>query len=110
MGHGRQSGPPGSPSAFESSFRWVLAGNIDMIIPTHIATHTSVVSGDDIIRRFWEIEESPNSELALSLDEHAVVHHLKVNHCCNNEGRFIVPLPKRPNSKPIGESTSQAMR
>ena len=110
MGHGQQSGPPGSPSAFETSFRWVLAGNIDMIIPAHIATHTSVISGDDIICKFWEIEESPNSELALLLDEHAVVHHFKVNHHCNNEGIFIVPLPKRPDSKLIGESRSQAMR
>ena len=110
MGHSRRSGPPGSPSAFETSFRWVLAGNIDMIIPAHITIHTSVVSGDDITCKFCEIEESPNSELALSLDEHAVVHHSKVNHHCNNEGRFIVPLPKRPDSKPIGESRSQAMR
>ena len=110
MGHGQQSGPPGSPSAFETSFRWVLAGNIDMIIPARIAAHASVISGDDIICKFWEIEESPNSELALSLDEHAVVHHFKVNHHRNNEGRFIVPLPKPPDSKPIGESRSQGMR
>ena len=88
MGHGRQSGPPGSPSAFETSFGWVLAGNIDMIIPAHIATHPSVVSGDNIFRRFWEIEESPNSGLALSLDEHAVVHHFKVNHHHSNEGEI----------------------
>ena len=49
MSHGWRSGPPGSPSAFETSFGWVLADNIDMIIPAHIATHTSVISGDDII-------------------------------------------------------------
>ena len=110
MGHGQRSGPLGSPSAFETSFRWVLAGNIDIIIPVHIATHTFVISGDNIIRRFWEFEESPNSELALSSDEHAVVHHFKVNHRRNNEGTFTVPLPKRPDPKPIGESRSQAMR
>ena len=65
-----------------------------MIIPAHVATHTSVISGDDIIRRFWEIEESPNLELALSSDEQEIVHHFKVNHRRNNEGRVIVPLPK----------------
>ena len=95
MGHGRRSGPPCSPFAF---------------IPVHIATYTSVVSGDNTICKFWEIEESPNSELTLSLDEHAVVHHFKVNHRRNNEGRFIVPLLKRPDSKPIGESRSQATK
>ena len=90
MGHGRQSGRLSSPSAFETSFGWVLAGNSDMIISAHIATHTSVVSGDDIIRRFGKLR-NPQT---LSSDEHAVVHYFKVNYRCNNEGRFIVPLPK----------------
>ena len=30
--------------------------------------------------------------------------------CQLKEGRFVVPLPKDPNAKPIGESRSQAVR
>ena len=33
-----------------------------------------------------------------------------LNHSCCKEGRLIVPLPKDPNAKPIGESRSQAVK
>ena len=39
-----------------------------------------------------------------------VVRHFESNHTRTKEGRFIVPLPKDPNAKPIGESRSQAVR
>ena len=39
-----------------------------------------------------------------------MVRHFKSNHTRSKEGRFIVPLPKDPNARPIGESRSQAVR
>ena len=62
--HGRRSGPPGSPIAFETMFGWVLAGrtNSHTSICLSIATHhVSVTSTDDLLRKFWEIEESPKA-------------------------------------------------
>ena len=48
--HGRRFGPPGSPSAFETHFRWVLAGVVDVESPQrHIVSyHTSILTGDDL--------------------------------------------------------------
>ena len=110
--HGRRFGPPGSPVAFETEFGWVLAGETESCIPAnHIITyHTSLVSGDDILRKFWEIEEKPMSDSTLSLEERTVVHHFRNNHSRADSGRFVVPLPKKPDAKPIGESRSQAVR
>ena len=110
LGHGRRFGPPGSPSAFETSFGWVLAGNTRIVPSVHVTTHVSLASVDDMICKFWEIEESPNNELALSVDEHAVVHHFRTSHRRKDDGRFIVPLPRKANAKPIGESRTQAVR
>ena len=47
------------PSCSETKFGWVLAGRTDAgAIDGHITTfHTSLVSGDDLLRKFWEIEE-----------------------------------------------------
>lgn len=39
-----------------------------------------------------------------------VVEHFEKNHRRSNDGLFIVPLPKRPDYKPIGESRSMAVR
>ena len=110
--HGRRIGPPNSPVAFETEFGWVLAGKTSLSAPMdHVATHhVALSSGDDILRKFWEMEEPPRSDSALSLEERSVVQHFKDNHSRTSEGRFIVPLPKKPEAKPLGESRSQAVR
>ena len=110
---GRRKGPPGTPVAFETKFGWVLAGKIDQSptlqnkVPSF---HITVASGDDILRKFWEIEESPKSQSDLSPQERTVVQHFKENHTKTKEGRFVVPLPKNPQTKPLGESRTQAVR
>ena len=94
-------------------FGWVLAGGTtDTCTPTnHVATyHVSCVSGDDILRKFWEIEDNPLSETSLTPEERTVVQHFKANHRRTENGRFVVPLPKRENTKLLGESRSQAVR
>ena len=67
--HGRRFGPLGFPVAFETEFGWVLAGETESCAPADLITtyHTSLISGDDILRKFWEIEERPMSDSVLSL-------------------------------------------
>lgn len=116
--HGRRTGPPGTPAALETEFGWVLSGSTDQGIPTDqinfqaIAFHSSIthLSGDDILRHFWEIEESPLSVPILTMEERAVVRHFESNHCRGLGGRFVVALPRKPGAGKIGESRSQAVR
>ena len=114
--HGRRDGPPNSPTAFETDLGWVLCGNTGPTSPSaranvHVTTfHASVMSGDDILRKFWELEEAPSEQACLSAEERMVVRHFDSNHTRTKEGRFVVPLPKDPNARPIGESRSQAVR
>ena len=42
-------------------------------------------------------------------DEEAVVTHFRETHRFDSEGRFIVPLPMKPEAKPLGESRSLAV-
>ena len=108
---GRQFGPPGSLSAFETEFGWVLTGRLSLPGPNQVASHhASFVAGDDLLRRFWEIEENPNSEVSLSSEERSVMQHFRETHYRNDAGRFVAPLPKKPHAKPLGESRSQAVR
>ena len=108
---GRRFGPPGSASAFETEFGWVLAGRLSPPGPNHVASHhASFVTGDDLLRRFWEIEENPNSEVSLSSEERSAMQHFRETHYRNDAGRLVVPLPKKPHAKPLGESRSQAVR
>ena len=112
---GRRSGPSGSPTALETEFGWVLCGGStsshDCITNVCVTSlHSSVTSDDDILRRFWEIEEAPPDQSALSMEERVVVRHFEANYSRSPEGRFVVPLPRNPSTKSIGESRSQAAR
>ena len=76
-------------------FGWVLSGQAEPRSPTECVTthHTSVEFKDNTLRKFWEVEEAPTSEAALSLKEQKVLSHFKTNHSRTEEGRFVVPLP-----------------
>ena len=68
--HGRRTGSPGAPIAFETLFGWVLAGKTDANIPDCIIiSHVSFITVDDLLRKFWEIEEHPQNDLILSSEE-----------------------------------------
>ena len=110
--HGRWIGPPGTSVAFETVFRWVLAGQTSQPTSESFITshHTFVTTGDDLLRRFWEIEENTKHESNLSPEEKSVVQHFEMTHRRTTDGRFIVPLPKKPHSPSLGESRSHAVR
>ena len=59
---GRQKGPPGSPTAFETDFGWVIGSSTGPLSVSpqtnfHVLTfHTTALSDDDVLRKFWEVE------------------------------------------------------
>ena len=75
-----------------------------------MSNHVSVLSGDNLLQKFWEIEELNVSRLALSIEERSVVTHFQETHRRDGAGRFVVPLPKKPDAKPLGESRSFAVQ
>lgn len=89
-----------------------IAGNAGpqtdtQLVTTHVA---SVLTGDDLLRKFWEVEEKTVANCTLSVEERCAVEHFNTHHSRNQDGRFIVPLPKRRMSTKLGESRSQAVR
>ena len=110
---GWQKGPPGSPTAMETIFGWVLCGSTEFLAShpsVATACHASIEMKDDLIRKFWEIEELPNQVAShLSMEEHIIVQHFNANHICKPDGRFMVPLPKKSDDATLGESRSQAV-
>ncbi len=105
--HSRRFGSAGSPTAFETRFGWVLAGAVDCgQRPSQVVSnHVAVLSTDDLLRRFWETEELQSSShsinRSLSLDEKLVVEQFRKDHRRDDSGRFIVPLPRKTDTKPV---------
>ncbi len=77
--HGRQE-LTGDPTAFETEFGWVLSGSSNQDPPMEqtnshaTACHASIthLSGDEILRQFWEVEEALLG-VTLSMEERAVI-------------------------------------
>ncbi len=109
--HGRRRGPPGAPRALETKFGWVLAGAADRhpVSCSLVSHHVALLSGDDLLRKFWEVEESPPKGPDLSAEK-AVVQHFKSNHSRTTDGRFVVLLPRKVDARSLGESRSQVVR
>ena len=110
--NGWLSGPFGSPVALKTKFGWVLSGGTEHPDPLslHVASlHTSTTTGDDLLRRFWDVEEKPLAPLALSPDEKYILQHYADNDARSNTGRFVVPLPRKSDAGAICESRSQAV-
>ena len=104
---------PDTPTAFETQFGWVLTGRTNVQSANHITVashHTAVLSGDDILCKFLETEESPKDRTNLSPEERSIIRHFQENHSRSEAGHFIVPLPKNPQTQPLGESRPQAVR
>ena len=109
---GRRTGTAGSPTAFETDFGWVLAGDTNVCTShcTITSNHTTLAAGDELLSKFWEIEEQSKGCQELSTQERLVVQHFRQQHFRNEEGRFVVPLPRKAPSKQLGESRFQAVR
>ena len=106
--NGRRKGAPGTPIAIDTHLGWVLAGNVgSSIVANHVVVHHSL---HELLRQFWETEEEPAPESMLTVDERTVLDHFYSHHSHLPDGRFIVPLPRKPNAKLIGESRTQAVR
>ena len=90
--HGRQCGPPDTPTAFETQFGWVLTGRTN----THsVILLSAVISGDEILHMFWEIEKNPKDFSKLFTEDLLVVRHFKETLSHSETG---IPLPKNPHS------------
>ena len=112
--NGRRFGPPGSPTALETDFGWVLAGGVGAGYSTAnsiSSNHISFLTGDDLLRKFWEIENAPRQDpMMFTPHEKLVVQQFISTHKHSEDGRFIVQLPRKPDAKPLGESRAQAVR
>ncbi len=109
---GQRCGPSNSPTVINTEFGWVLAGSVGPIMEAStVATRVvSILSGDDLLRHFWELKEKVVVNSTLSLEECAVLTHFENHHSCDTRGRFIVSLPKQSLTTGLGESRFQAVR
>ena len=115
---GRIKGPRGTPSAWHSVFGWVISGLHEPDhTPSSLAASAQVVAStaanivsDNLITKFWYLEEPPKSDKVFTPEEKRVESHYDHTHrYIEEEGRYEVTLPRTLASKTLGNSKDQAL-
>ena len=61
----------------------------------NVASHyVAVIARDDLLHKFWEMEENPKSNSNLSLHERIVLQHFNETHTHTDSGRLILRIHK----------------
>lgn len=97
---GVKRGPPGQPTAHSTVFGWVLMGPLTGAADSSsVATHHTILQPDlqEELRRFWELEEVPTEPIQTP-EESYCERLFAETHTRDEEGRYIVRLPRRENS------------
>ena len=116
--NGKILGPEGTPSARQTVFGWVVSGLYHPDKPYkaitacahYVATTQANRVSDDLLAKFWQLEEPPNPEKAFTAEEQRVENHYEQTHkYIQEEKRYQVTLPKTLGELQLGESRSQAL-
>lgn len=65
---------------------------------------------EELMRKFWEIEEIASIERARSAEEEAVERIFMEKHYRKDDGRYVVHIPIKPECLPLGNSRAIAQR
>ena len=110
LAHGRRWGPKGTPYAQRTCFGWVLDVPLQSKDYKPSAYTCCVAMEDDFLRRFWEIEDDNLNRPVLTQEEITIIQHFESSHSRSSDGKYIVPLPRKPGVTPLGESRMNAIR
>ncbi len=109
-------GNPEQPMAMKTIFGWAILRRYKLnskfysTHPTQVCSVTASLNSDDLLRQFWEIEESATShQKCLTPEKQEVITHFKHNHVLLPVGWYEVTLPKKSNAPTLGESRAQAV-
>lgn len=102
-----KKGPLGTPTAQLTVLGWILSGPTGTaeIVAVHSLNCVSDPPIDDLLQKFWEMEEI-SSEPALSEEDERCEQHFIKTHERDSDGRYIVRLPFK-NGPPIEVGSSR---
>lgn len=102
-----------SPIAIETIFGWVIMGNVEPVCSSQASSDLMVSTGDasidDIVRRFWDLEQIPNAP-TLSPDDKLAELLYSSTTTRTESGRYIVELPFRSSFPTFGGSRDIALK
>ncbi|XP_061724842.1 uncharacterized protein LOC133530789 [Cydia pomonella] len=102
-------GKPGTPTAINSVFGYLLGGKVNFTPNVSTPRHTCFTSFDnDNLQKFWELESVPEMR-SCTPEEKLCESFFQKTHTRDETGRYVVALPFKPDAPPLGESRQIAL-
>ena len=101
-------------SATQTVYGWVVTGwskGADQAPSSYHCLKTQVDQNtQDLLVKFWQVEDVSSTTTLQTKDEVAAVEHFKTTHSREPDGRYVVKLPRRSDALALGCSREQARR
>ncbi|XP_073835822.1 uncharacterized protein [Musca autumnalis] len=113
---GRISLGNGLPCLTNTVFGWIVGGSSPSLTNSNSLTCNLTVSTledqnmDDLLKRFWEVEEYSKSPATFTEEEQACKDHFLQNSRFDSDGRVVVRLPFKKSPECLGNSLEMARR
>ncbi|CAL8068951.1 unnamed protein product [Orchesella dallaii] len=108
MLEGIRKGKRNTPIGQLTMFGWVLSGTVPLEQQRIIHAHHVTIEAEDILQKFWEIEEIPTVK-HLSPVEQQCEDHFKATYSRRDDGKFEVELPFNSKLEQLGNSKNIAI-
>ncbi|GFQ85399.1 integrase catalytic domain-containing protein [Trichonephila clavata] len=89
---------------------WIISGTTNLESPNSnpvVVNHLSVNTAN-LVKSFWKLESIPNSS-PLTREEKRCELRFEEHHTRDNNGRYSVMLPFKPNRKVLGDCASRGL-
>jgi len=112
---GVQKGGPMEPVAQKTSLGWILSGGVASSLNQSSGTanaHQCLTTENlsDLVKKFWEQEEMPPTQLPLTEEEQQCEEFYVTTHTRNAEGRYVVRLPLTREEIDLTPTRAAALR
>ena len=110
-GVGVRKSPDCALIAQQSIFGWIITGSTAVkskVSDGEESALTHLVETEDVLKKFWEIEDTPCVK-PWSIEEKLAEEHFKETTFRNENGQYVVELPFKDNCV-LGESRAQALQ
>ncbi|XP_055837216.1 uncharacterized protein LOC129905699 [Episyrphus balteatus] len=102
--------PSGSPTAQNTAFGWILAGNISSDSQQQFKIFTTAIDRDYLFQRFLGFEDFPEIHSSQSDVHEQIENHFVSTHCVRPDGRYVIRLPFKTSTVEFGNSRNAALR
>ncbi|CAG7821711.1 unnamed protein product [Allacma fusca] len=102
-------GDPSLLIAQDTALGWIIFGPTPAEVTLKLVTHLVTANTDEILRKFWEIEDISTSR-SLTTEEKECNAHYVATTVRREDGTYQVRLPFKKGCHPLGDSKSVALK